>query len=158
MTSDGFSASPIGAVGGARHLNFVSHMDGSMGGKTLSTSRTNLQAINIDVVDDGFLLCRGTGTIEHSRTSNFGTVFARIFISTASAGTAPVFTYTDLPNGSETGITSFPYAIERFLVNTGFSGTRNVYLTAEEGGGASATTATRACNNTMTVEYYPYSY
>lgn len=155
LTSDGFSASPIGAAGGGRHQTFNAVQNNSS--VALTSSRRNILTLRCTAPDDGFFLVRGNGTIQHSRASSSGNVFARVHISTVSGGTGiGGWTFTDLPSGSETGTTSFPYAIERWVITSG--GAPTFYLTGEEGGTAAGTTATSAVYNSEACQYHPYAY
>jgi len=149
----GATPSPVGGAGGGVFQNFVS-TNGSMTANPVTGTVENLASItSMDAPFDGFIECRGSGSITHNRASSVGSSFARIYISTTSAGTDTLWNFTDLPSGHPAGFTSFPFSVQRWRSVS--AGTHNFYLTGESGGSNPTTTVQ---NTALTCVYYPYSY
>jgi hypothetical protein len=158
LTSDNFSASPIGAAGGGRHQTFNSiNPSANSTATTLTSTRRNIKTLGVTAPDDGFFVCRAGGQINHSRSSSVGTIFSRVYLVTSSAGSATSWIATDDPSGRSSGFITFPFSIERWFSVSG-AGFRTFYATAEEGGGAQFTTTTTARSVNMTCQYHPYAF
>jgi hypothetical protein len=106
---------------------------------------------------DGDVIATASGVIEHDRSSSTGTVFARVYLSSTSGGTSSVWAYTDLPPGT-TGLTSMPFSITDVFPCPTNGGQKYIYVTAEEGGSAEATTTTRVRFPALTLQFVPYSF
>ena len=155
VVTGGASPSPLAGAGGGRRNNFVSSLSADMTGVLLSSTVANIKSVGVYAPYGGFVVVTGSGTFEHYRTSSVGNSWARVFLTTTSGGTQSAWSFTDMPSGTPTGYTSFPFTTSRW-----FSATAGVdttyYMTAEDDG--SATSSTYILNANLTGVYYPYSY
>jgi len=153
----GLTASPPGAAGGGISQNtwFVNPSGVDI---ELTSTIANLKSDYVVCPWDGAVLATSSGTIEHYRTSATGAIYARIYLAEASGGTATTWTFTDLPSGTPTGYTSFPYSITRSFSCPAGGGDKYVYVTGEEGGSGATTTTTWVQWPGLFLQYIPYSY
>jgi len=155
LTDDGVSASPIGAAAGNLYHTFNKVNPSNMDPTFLTPTITNIKALEVVVPDDGFILCRASGTISHDTQTSNTQILGKLYLTKTSGGAAPVFTYSGI-DGLE-GSFSFPFAIERWFSESGRID-RNYYLTGEEDGSGVNTATTYVQGVNMTCQYHPYSF
>lgn len=149
----GNTPSPPAVAGGGTFSNFNA-INGSNSPVTLSNTTSNIINISSTAPYAGFYACNGTGVISHNRTSTSGLDFARIYLTQTTGGTYTSWAYTDVPNGTPVGVTSFPFAIQRWF--TVAAGSNTFYMTGECN--TSATTTTSATYTGFVCQYFPYAY
>ena len=157
VVTGGASPSPLAGAGGGIINTFNARYTLDMTSIPLSSTISNITDVTAYAPVGGWFDVTATGTIEHYRTSSTGNVFARVYLTTTSGGTQVAWSFTDLPDGTPTGWTSFPFGTTRwFSVAAGTSTT--FYLTGEEGGSAEATTTTGVLNACINAEFFPHAY
>jgi hypothetical protein len=148
----GSTPSPVAAAGGGI-VNTFNAINGSMTPVTLSTTVVNLHSLGMNVPYDGFVVCHASGSVAHYRTSTGSNAYARLYLTTTSGGTAPQWNFTDVPAGTPTGYTSFPFSVQRWWSVS--PGSHNYYLTGEASGSG---TTTSVYNAGLACNYYPYAF
>lgn len=153
----GSTPSPPAAAGGGISQNawFTSPNTTSI---ELTSTITNIKADYVVCPWDGYVLATSSGGIAHNRTSTSGNSFARIYLSETSGGVASTWVFDDLPSGTPTGYTSYPYSITRSFPCPSGGGNKTIYVTGEEGGSATATTTTTVWYSSLDLQYFPYTY
>lgn len=150
----GLTPSPIGAGGGGITNNFVG--SGQSGSVELTSTITNIKSVDVNTPWDGFVVCNVSGQLHFSRSSTSGTSYAIIYITQTSGGSSSTYSAADLPSGTPTGVTSFPFAFQRWFSVS--PGEEVFYATGVEGGSAAATTTTTMYDTLLNCQYQPYSY
>jgi len=125
----------------------------------LTSTVKNIKALRVVVPDDGFILCRASGTIRHMNLITDRQILCKLYLTRTSGGAAPAFTYSGVSGitFAGNGGIAFPFAIERCFSESGRID-RNYYLTGEEDGSGVNTATTYVQGVNMTCQYHPYSF
>ena len=154
MTPDGFSASPIGAAAGDLYRTFNSdNLENAV--ITLTGVRKDIMDLEVVVPDDGFVLCRASGTIRHHTENSTTQVLSKLYLTKTSGGDASMSTYSEIQGLR--GVIAFPFTIERWFIESGRID-RTYYLTGEEAGSGINAARTYVEGVNMTCQFHPYSF